>query len=61
MPLEWVQRRTAYWVDIQRRRSGHVSEQTTEIYTQWIENNLLLIPAHKNYMAFLEGDDHADA
>ncbi|WP_137155510.1 hypothetical protein [Rhizobium sp. FKL33] len=61
MPLEWVQRRTSYWVDIQRRRSGHVSAQTTEIYTQWIENNLVLIPAHKDYMAFLEGDEHADA
>ena len=61
MPLEWVQRRTAYWVDIQRRKSGHVSAQTTEIYTQWIENNLVLIPAHKNYLAFLEGDEHAEA
>jgi hypothetical protein len=58
MPLEWVQRRSAYWVDIQRRKSGHVSAETTEIYTQWIENNLVLIPAHKNYMAFLEGGEN---
>lgn len=58
MPLEWVTRRTNYWLDVQRRKSGHVSARTTETYTRWIELNLVLVPSSDDYIAFLEeGDD----
>jgi hypothetical protein len=61
MPLDWIKRRTDYWLDIERRKSGHVSSRTTEIYTQWIEMNLVLVPASDDWVAFLEqGNDYGD-
>ncbi|KQV83569.1 hypothetical protein [Rhizobium sp. Root1220] len=59
MPLNWVKNRTEYHLNIQRRKAGHLSAATTEIYTQWVETNLILRPTTDEWHSFLETGDSA--
>ncbi len=57
MPMNWVRNRTEYWLNIQRRKAGHISAQTTEIYTQWLDTNCILKPTSDEWAMFLQAGD----
>jgi hypothetical protein len=57
MPMNWVRNRTEYWLNIQRRKAGHISVQTTEIYTQWLDTNCILQPTSDEWTKFLQVGD----
>ena len=55
MPSEWVLNRTKFWMDMQRRKAGHMSEETTQIYTRWLNTNHILVNVHDDFASFMDG------
>lgn len=53
----WVTDRTAFWINMLRKRLGHVSETTTDRYLKWIAESYQLAEVADSYADFLGGGD----
>ncbi|RST87283.1 hypothetical protein EJC49_06210 [Aquibium carbonis] len=57
MKPSWVTDRTSFWINMLRKRLGHVSETTTDRYLTWIAESYQLVEVADSYAAFLDGDE----
>lgn len=57
MRPEWVTDRTSFWINMLRKRLGHVSETTTDRYLQWIAESYQLVEVADSYADFLDGTE----
>ena len=55
MRTEWVTDRTSFWIKMLRKRLGHVSESTTDLYLEWIAESYQLVEVADSYSDFLDG------
>jgi len=55
MGADWIQHRGMFWLGLLRRQFGHVSEETTEIYLQWLVHASGIAEMAAGWHAFLEG------
>ncbi len=56
MSPNWIRNRGEYWLDMQRRQLGHLSEATTELYLRWIITHHVLVNTFDEWNFFLDGE-----